>query len=434
MKAASVLTQDAPLPGGAASGFAVPATSSNESRKSWMVAVAAMYGLIFGPSAILVTGFGVLAGPVARGFGWTLGQVSSAVSVIALSIVAIAPLQGYLIDRYGARRVVLGSVVAFAASLLAMSSLPADLLIFHLAWGLMALAAVGLWPAAYLKVVSGWFDRRMGLAIGIANAGIPVGAVLVSPIAAYVIEGWGWRSAFMALAACVATTFPVLYLGFHERASQRAAVLSQPGGRSASAMRELWRDHDFRLLVGSFFLIGFTGTGMVANLVPLLIEAGLTSKAAVGLMSVYGLSSLVARLVTGALLDRVFASRLLNVFVAGALVASLILSVQASGAVLVVAVVLIGFIMGAEFDILAYVLRRCFGLVVFGRAFGAIFAVFQCGAALGAGFLSLSLQRWGSYRPGMLAFAAALAASMLIVHRLRPYRINVFGQPVGAPK
>ena len=139
---------------------------------------AASVGLVFGPSTMLVFSFGVFIAPLSAAFGWTRPSIAFGSTIIALTIMLIAPLQGWLVDRYGGRRVVLTSIPLFAAGLFLMSRMGGDIRVFYLLCGLLPVLGLGLWPTSYLRVVSGWFDQRLGMAIGIANGGIGIGAAL----------------------------------------------------------------------------------------------------------------------------------------------------------------------------------------------------------------------------------------------------------------
>ncbi len=80
--------------------------------------------------------------------------------------------------------------------------------------------------------------------------------------------------------------------------------------------------------------------------------------------------------------------------------------------------ILIGAIYGAEFDVLSYVVKRLFGVAIFGRVYGLVFAVFQLGAALGATLLPLSRAYWGGYGPGLTVYAASLLVSAALILQL----------------
>ena len=117
-------------------------------------------------------------------------------------IVVMSPLQGMLVDRFGPRRVVLTSIPLFALSLAAIYFTPANIYVYYLLWAIVPVAGLGLWPLGYLQAVTPWFDRKLGLALGCANAGIGVGStflpiLVIGPI----IAAYSWRHALLAIAA-----------------------------------------------------------------------------------------------------------------------------------------------------------------------------------------------------------------------------------------
>jgi sugar phosphate permease len=169
----------------------------------WRVVAASTIGLALGPGAIMVFGAGVFIHPLEQEFGWTRAQVAFGVSIVHFSILVISVLQGFLIDRLGTRRVALPSIPLFAIGLASFYFLPASLATFYALSAIVPLLGLGLWPAAYLRAVSGWFDRRLGLAVGIANAGVGVGGAIVPLLCGYLILLVGWRSTYLAMAGIV---------------------------------------------------------------------------------------------------------------------------------------------------------------------------------------------------------------------------------------
>ncbi|MEP7311225.1 MAG: MFS transporter [Pseudomonadota bacterium] len=398
---------------------ATPSAVSNlDQPRGWIVALAAMFCLTFGPSALLVTGFGVFVRPVAQEFNWSIGQVSFAVSLIALTVMVISPLQGILLDRFGVRRVVLTSIPCFVLGLMAMNWLPRNLQVYYLAWVTLPILAIGLWPASYLKTVSGWFEKRLGLAVGVANAGIGIGAIVVSPIAAALVGAFGWRRAFIGLGLLALLTLPVAALLVRENSAQRVAPAI---AGSALTVRALLANRNFRILACGYFFVGITGTSMIANLLPILLDSGMAQQRAVGVMSLFGVAALVGRIGTGFLLDRWFVAHVLNVFVFGSALATAGYAMGATGSVAVIAAVLLGLITGAEFDALAYAVRRYFGMASFGKIYGIVFGAFQLGASMGAALIAISLQRTGNYHLAMWVFSGALLLAFVIFVRLTGY-------------
>lgn len=383
---------------------------------------AAVAGLTFGPSAIAVLGFGVFVRPLEEEFGWTRTQVSLASVIISWLIVIVSPLQGILIDRFGARPVVLASIPAFAAGIAALYFLPANLGVFYLMWAIIPVLAVGLWPLAYLRAVSSWFERRLGLAIGIANAGIGIGSALVPLIAGLLIAQYGWRSAYLGLALiALVVTWPIAFAFLREQVGGVKQAAGEALAPIGIAFREATRMRSFRLLAGAYFLLGIINTALITQQIPLLIDSGVTPATAAVVQSVFGIAMMVGRLGTGYVIDRVFAPRVMIVVSIGAAIACVMYAAGVQGALVFLCACLIGLVVGAEFDVLAFMIKRYFGMVAYGKLYGVIFAVFQFGAGIGAAALPISRGYYGSYTPGLYAFGVILVLAALVFSRMERY-------------
>lgn len=383
---------------------------------------ASTVGLAFGPSTALVFGFGVFVAPLSAAFGWSRPSIAFGSTIIALMAMVVAPLQGYLIDRFGARPVVLASIPLFAAGLLAMPSLSGDIRLFYAACTLLPLLGLGIWSSSYLRAVSTWYDRHLGLAIGIANGGIGIGAALVPVIATALMADGNWGRAYVGLgliALCV--TWPLNYLFLREapRASAPVGAVGH-GAPGDMTFAEIVRTRSFALLIVAFLALGFVNVGLIVNQVPLLIDGGVSPARAAAAQATLGFAILVGRFLCGILLDRVPAPLLMSVVSLGGMTACLLYVGGVSDVALLVSPILIGGVIGAEFDVLSYMIKKYFGIASFGRAYGVVFAVFQFGAAVGATVLPLSLSRAGGYGPGLIAFAASLLVSAGCFALLRP--------------
>jgi len=381
-------------------------------------AFAAMIGLTWGPSTIAIMGLGVFIRPLQMEFGWSRAQVALAATVINLTVMVLSPIQGWLVDRFGARWVVLPSLVAFAASLMALYALPRNLELFYAAWSLVVVSGVGLLPGGYLRVVGTWFDQRLGLAMGLANAGIGLGNILVPLIATAVIAAYGWRWAYVTLGLivlCIVT--PVCCVWLRERPS--AGTEASPDAEVAKRFRIATykmaiKTPAFGIVTAAYFLLGLINTALISQQTPLLIDAGMTPQKAAFVQSLFGLFLLLGRLAAGALLDRVFAPFVMIAVCVGGASACLIYSTGPHGEVVFLAAALLGLLVGAEFDVLGYLVRRYFGSGAFGKTYGAIFAVFQLGGALGAAAFAYSHAASGGYRQGLYAAVLVLLTSAAV--------------------
>lgn len=388
--------------------------------------VASLVGLSFGPSVIGVLSFSVFISPIEGAFGWSRVDVSLAITIISYMIMLVSPIQGVLVDRFGPRRVVLASIPAFSLAVGSFYFLPDNLSIFYLLAALLPICGIGLLPLSYLQAVSRWFDRRLGLALGIANAGIGVGSAVVPLIASAMLLAYGWRETFLGLAALVLlVTWPAVYVGLrepgteeqHGESAQRTVLpsfgLSFQESRKQSA---LW------LLIVVFVLLGLSTTGLVTQQVPMMIDAGWSPARAAAVMSTFGMALMIARVGVGILIDYVFAPLVLIIATLGGAFACFLYATIPDAAFLSAA--LLGFLIGTEFDVLAFLIKRYFGTIAFGRLYGLIFAAFQFASGLGIALFSMSYGYFGDYVVGLYVLTGVLIVCALMQILLGPYRFG----------
>jgi MFS family permease len=390
---------------------------------------ASVIGLAFGPSVIAVLAISPFIPPIEAEFGWSRVQVSLAVTIVSYMIVLVSPLQGVLVDRFGPRKVVLTSIPLFALGLSGFYFQQNNLFTYYALWALIPFLSIGLWPLGYLTAVSRWFDRRLGLALGCANAGIGVGSTLVPLIVTALITAYGWREAFLGLAGCVLfISWPIVFFGLREP-SKTDAFAQQRAAQKAFgvAFQEAARQPTFFILTGAFFLLGFTATSLVTQQVPLLIESGWSATEAAYVASTFGFALLFARVFVGFIIDHLFAPFVMMIVSIGGALACVLYAVypDAGG----VSAILLGLLLGAEFDVLAFLIKRYFGNVSYGRLYGVIFGVFYLGSGLGIYGLSQSRQTFGDYDAGLFIAAGVLVASAVLVWFLPKYRYEAGAQP-----
>lgn len=383
----------------------------------WRTAVASAVGLTVGPSVLTVMAFGAFIKPLDREFGWGVSAIGVAASLLSITVMIISPIQGYLVDRYGGRRLILWSSPVFGLSLMAMYFLPDNISVFYLAWALIPVCGLGLWPVAYLRLTAGWFDRRLGFALGVANSGIGVGTVLVPILTAWLIGAFGWRTAFLGLGAVALIAFPVAYFLLAEPSPRKTGV--QTNGdtlRAATTRRPFW------LILAAFFLLGLVGSSVTVYQIPMLLDAGVSEGVANLVPVALGVALIVARIATGWLLDRFPASLVMGVNLAGGIVALLLFAAGPNLATGILAAALAGLLIGSEFDVLSYLVPRHFGRLSYGKLYGITFSVFQIGGAIAASAVGVVRDTYGSYTPAMLTLAVLCLVCACLFTFLGPYR------------
>ncbi len=399
------------------------ATRSEVSRSGILTTLGAVAGLALGPSVIAVLTISAYIQPIEQEFGWSRVQVSLAFTLVAYMIVLVSPLQGWFVDRFGPRRTVLTSIPLFGLGLAALYFTPANLFVFYLLWALVPVLGLGLWPLGYLQSVSRWFDRRLGFALGCANAGIGLGSTLVPLLTAALIPTYGWRGALLGLSVLViCVSWPLVYWLLREpTASQQAAQHASTARTLGLSFEQLSRHGSFIVLNLAFFMLGLTATSLVSQQVPLLTEAGWTPEDARAIVTtVFGFALLVARVTVGFVMDHVFAPRVMQIVAIGGAVACVLYALHPELAI--ISAILLGFLLGAEFDVLAFLIKRYYGNVAYGKAYGVIFALFYLGSGLGITGLAWLRQHFGNYEIGLWVAAAVLVASALLLSLLPAYR------------
>ena len=401
----------------------------------WVMATAAL-GLCLGAAPIVVFSFGVFFKPLSQEFHVGRAAVSLAFSLQNLAAAACAPLIGRLIDRFGARRVILPGTAILGLILLSSKMLGAEigyLYVFFIALGIIQGSTS---PLSYSIVVSHWFNRHRGLALGLMMAGISFGAITVPLAAQRLIAMFGWRMAYAASGcAALLISLPVA-AGFlkgdpKEKGLLPDGIVPAEGAERGVEERkteeglswhEIWHSSTFWLLVSAFFLASASVHACVLHMPALLTDRGVSAQGAAVASSIVGVALLVARVTTGYLLDKFFAPRLAMLFFGGAAVGIGLLLFGAAGNIALAAAFLIGMGMGAEGDIIAYTLSRYFGLRAFGTAYGYAFGAFLLAGAAGTLLMGAGFDFTHAYSVPLAGFFLAMVLAAWLMTRLGRYR------------
>ena len=396
--------------------------SGTEFHKDGLLTTAgSVIGLAFGPSVIAILAISPFIPPIEAEFGWSRVQVSLAATIVSYMVVLVSPLQGFLVDHFGPRKVILTSIPLFSLGLASLYFLPDSLTIYYIIWALIPFLSVGLWPLGYLQAVSQWFEKKLGLALGCANAGIGVGSTLVPLIISAFLAVYDWRMAFAGLAAIVLfVTWPAAYFCIRENKSDHANPTANHAIANSTPFNEAIREPVFILLSIAFFLLGLTATSLVTQQVPLLIEAGWSQTDASFVQALFGFALLFARIFIGFLIDHFFAPRVMQVVSVGGALACILYALFPQAGV--VSALLLGFLLGAEFDVLAFLIKRYFGSLAYGRLYGVIFGIFYLGSGLGIVGLSYSRQIFGNYDLGLFIASGILLSCVVLTAFLPAYR------------
>lgn len=270
--------------------------------------------------------FSVFFLAVMKEFGWSRASAASIFSVFIFCNAFTSPLGGRLLDRFGPRLVIPMGGVLLSLSLV-LVSFTQSLWFFRLSYGVMAGVGVSLMGfTTNSAMLSRWFERRRGTAVGIAFAGIGIGMMILTPLAEYWIAAFGWRTAYLCLAGLVAVVVIPLNL-LLARSNPEALGLEMEGGaqgegkkhkkprREMKVLDPAWasrpwtlagavRTKPFWLLMAAYCCSSLCYQSTLMHAASAMVDAGLTLKLAALYMGLVGIFSSGGKVLFGFLSDR----------------------------------------------------------------------------------------------------------------------------------
>jgi MFS family permease len=258
---------------------------------------------------------GVIIVPLEQEFGWDRAAISLAVGVSLLTFGLGGPLGGWLLERFGPRRLLVGGIVLIGLGLFALINI-GELWQLYLVWGIV----IGLGTGAAGQVASAaiaqrWFRTHRGLIVGLFGGATSAGQLVFVPAMAALTVTMGWRAAIVLLLAAAAIAIVPLAILMRDRPSdvgQRAVgegetltAAEKADDARRTPLRQAVRRREFWLLALSFFVCGYTSNGLIGtHLIPHAVEHGFTEVAAASAVALLGALNIVGTLASGWLTDR----------------------------------------------------------------------------------------------------------------------------------
>lgn len=392
--------------------------------------------------------YSILAGEVEREFSSGRAAVMLGLTGSSITTGLLAPKMGAWLDRYSIRTVVACSALALGSGFIAMSFTPN-------VWGFVAsyalLVAAGTVALSMLfapLLLSRWFLRQRGLAIGIAALGTQLGGFLFPPLMTLLIDSFDWRIAVRAMGVFVVLVIPLLswrtivdrpdVLGLGpdgDRPLHDPIRLTAAGARHPGQFMWILRDRSFWVAGSGIAVMVAMFTTVLANLAFFATDIGASREQAAWLISLYALVGMVFSPLIGRCCDRldiriVFAALLLTNISALALFRD-----ASSYGALLTATALVAVSGGGFMPFWGALIGRLYALQEYGKVMG-VMTLFAVGASslspLLGGFL---FDLTGNYKQLLLLFMLLTAAALLFVPLLRsgPVLAKVSAAEVQAP-
>jgi len=352
-------------------------------------------------------------------FGWSRALVTSG---NALGKLLVAPMVGFfagwIIDRYGPKRMLMAGALMTLMALVGLSIMK-SLGLFYLSYIFVALGYVFGGPLPCQVLISRWFTKNRGKAMGIAYLGIGTGGFLVPLIAAGLINNFGWRLALIILGLLIVLIAIPLSL-FVKDSPSKTSVTIKP--EPAVPIKNILTNPYFYLLAfGSMCSIAAVG-GVNQHFKLYLVEHDFTQNSAARIISLVLFSSLAGRIIMGWLADlfpRKYVMILIYLIVGGSI--PLLLLPDFSGRLYIFAVIF-GIGLGGDYMIIPLMAGDLFGVRTLGRVMGIILVADGIAEASMPMLVGAIRDGSDSYSPGFIVLICVAIAGVVIVSFLPKHR------------
>src|SRR5260370_22388897 len=393
----------------------------------WWIVFGATLSMLVAQGPVILYTLGLFIKPLNQEFGGDGGGVWAGGGIAGVSAGIAIPFVGLMMDRWGVRGVLLPIVVLCASSVALIALTPKSVVVFMLLFAITGVLGSGQGPLGYAKCVSAWFDDRRGLALGITMSGIGLGAALVPQYTQFLIGNFGCRVAYLGLRLLtLLVAFPAVFLLIREPTKAKSTAGGEHAESPASQerppdleVREALGGRRFWLIACALLLVSTLTQGLVVHTVPLLTDKGHSPEAAATLMIAVGLSTMAGRLLSGYLVDRIFAPFVAAFFF---LLPCLGIYLLDSAVSPVVGIISLGLASGTEIDMIGFLTSRYFVMKRFAQFYGYLFASFVVGSAIGPYMMGLAFERLHSYEPALWTFGAFMLLATGAILSLGPYR------------
>ena len=390
----------------------------------WYLLICAVIGMAIA-SGVSFWVLGLYVTPLEEEFGWSRTLLQTGISVSLLVSGLASPLAGKMVDRYGPRRSIIWGTVFTCGSYILLAT-TSSLIEWYLYFAINSFFRGFMFYIPFQVLISRWFDRKRGRAVGIMAMGFSLGVVLV-PVMQRIIDNVGWNWSFLFAAALLAASFlPIGLFIVRDHPSEKglevdgaprsAGAPSGPAVMSGLNVSQAIRTPNFWIIAFAFMTFFFGMFGWMVNGPPVYESYGISRETISNLVLVQGLSGIISRPTFGLLAERIPSIELASVGLAAIMAIGMVILLILHGPALYLAIglfIFCWFIGSAGGPVLEpLILPKVFGLAHFGAIMGTMFMIETIGQFLAPTVGGAIFDLTGAYDYLLVTFAVCLVASM----------------------
>lgn len=347
-----------------------------------------------------------------REFGWSRSQFAL-VGVTMLATLFVLPFIGRFTDRLGVRRMALIGTLLLPLCFIGFSQMNGSFAFFLVVSTSMLMIGAFTGPLVYTRLIAENFERATGLALTIMNCVPAVLAIGIVPLLNWSIGNIGWRLSYVGLGA-FALVCGLVALALMPPATEQAKRDRETFHTRAHPARSdygtILRSGTFWVMFGAMFLCLFQTPLHAAQMNIMLLDNGLTTQTAANIVSVYAFGTILGRIGCGLALDRFPTPAVTAVSMGLPALGYFLLGISWDAiSVITFSMFLVGLSVGAESDLIAYLVARYFKLRIYNTTLALMHCCNFLASAIGALTISLVLKLTDSFAPFLFMVSGSIA-------------------------
>ncbi|KQL38852.1 MFS transporter [Bacillus sp. FJAT-25509] len=289
---------------------------SGKIHYAWIILIVTFLSVII--AAVTNTMSGVMMIPFEKEFGWSRASISGAFAICITLVGFSGPFIAGLYQKFSVRKVLLVGMGTLLVAIL-LTSIMSQIWHLFIIWGII----IGLSAGAFLTVLNAyvattWFEKKRGLALGLLTSSSAAGQLVFLPLMAYIVENYSWRNAVLTIFSFGVFIYVLLWIFMKndpadvgvfplgaEKSNKKQAKNVNPVKAAFDGFKLGAKSKVFWLLAGSFFVCGFSTSGLIGtHFISLCIDYGYKEVTAASILAFMGIFNIIGTTLSGYISDR----------------------------------------------------------------------------------------------------------------------------------